>query len=196
MKTLILKLAYGAGILIFAVNAFAAPSSTKKAAKTDQTSSSTQIQLLQTQVSALQDAVFQLELARNDNAYIDPAKPNKYSRADSSNGSFLISLDSIEPYTDGQKITFNIANLFSASYVGFTLTITYGERMSSSPADYTTWRQSLKTYKEDFTQTLYPGVWNKIPVVIAPLKAEDLGYISIVIATDQVSLRTYSSNGN
>lgn len=201
MSKIALKLVLVASTLAFALAANAAnpssqPTQKAKPHKTNESALAAEVELLKSEVSSLQTSVLQLEFARNDSAYLDPSAPNKYSRADSNNGSFIISIDNIQPYVDGQKVTLDIGNLFDASYTGFSLTVVYGPRMPTDPAGMTDWNKSLKKLDQDFTQTLYAGTWNKIDVVLAPLKAEEFGYLNIVIHTNQISLRTYPANGN
>ena len=53
---------------------------------------------------------FDKELSKRDSVMLDPSNPQGYSRLDTANGWFLISLKSAEIYLDGYKLTLNIGN--------------------------------------------------------------------------------------
>ncbi len=50
-------------------------------------------------------------------------------------------------------------------------------------------RKQLKTKSESFTQTLNPGSWTKVAIVLAPASREDLAYIRLTsVVTNEVGL--------
>lgn len=120
---------------------------------------------------------------------------------ESNNGIFLISCKGAETYLDGHKLTLHIGNPYNMSYNGFTLKAKYGNRPSDFPKDgtaeeiaawretYTEWEKTLHQKDSSFTETLAPGAWTKIKMILTPSKPEELAYLSFGMATDEVSLR-------
>ena len=83
-----------------------------------------------TYLNRIENRVSSLEFIKHQYASItlDPGRPTAYRRLDSDTGSFLVSLDSVSPYLDGQKVTLSIGNPSSATYSGFTLKVRWGMR--------------------------------------------------------------------
>ena len=109
-----------------------------------------------------------------------------FQRIDTENGSFLIACQDVTPYLDGYKVRFSIGNPSSASYQGFKLTAQWGKKMPAKPrAD---WVKSLGYKQMTFTETLFPGAWNDVEIILSPAKSDDLGYLEMHMETDTVRL--------
>ena len=119
-------------------------------------------------------------------AYLDPSSPGGYTRMDSSAGSFVVSLEDVQPYLDGYKVTLNIGNLTSATYQGFTLKAEWGRDLFNFAQSEK--KDSSRQKNFSFTQSLQPGAWNKVQIVIPSTKPEDFKFLRLSIDTDVISL--------
>jgi len=118
----------------------------------------------------------------------DPSSPNKYSRLDLDNGFVLVSLESAIPYLDGIEATLNVGNPLYVSYTGFKVNCQWGKRWESKD-DYGQWLQSLRSKEETYTESLLPGSWTRVQLLLPNTKTTDFGYLSVAITTNTVSLR-------
>ncbi len=128
---------------------------------------------------------------RNLSVSLDPAAPKKYQRLDSSSGFFLASLQNVEPYLDGFRITLNIGNLTSARYDGFKLSATWGPRYDwdkFTPETYKKWESQKQSKDFSYTDSLMPGTWNKADLILPTTTPSQVGFIQVSIDTDIVSL--------
>lgn len=137
------------------------------------------IAALEARTDNLNRQVVRLQMSQNPYAsvLIDVSSPGGYQRVDTTAGFFLIALRDAKPYLDGYKLFLNIGNPSSVTYSGFALHVTWG------------WGdQQEKDFS--FTQDLGPASWNKVELVIAPAKTEDLKLLSVSMTTDRVLLYT------
>jgi hypothetical protein len=149
---------------------------------------------LKMQLSRLRAQVFSIRI--NLNPYktveLDPAEPNKYARVDTGNGYFLVSINNVTPFLDGQKVSLNVGNPLSATYNGFSLDIEWGPRINWENIDeagYEKWIKARKQRSFSFTDRLLPGVWNSAEVILPATSSQDLGFMRLSMSTDNVSLR-------
>ena len=114
---------------------------------------------------------------------------------------FLIVCDNVQPYADGQKLTFRIGNPNFVTFSVFKLQAKWGRAaptypgQSQQPNAYETWiaqnaqwQRSLHEKEIDSVAVLRPGVWNTVDVILSPAKAEDLRYLAASMTTDQIAL--------
>ena len=124
----------------------------------------------------------------SDRATINLEPTSKgYSRIDTDNGFFLVSLKDITPYLNGYKVTLNIGNPLFATFHGMTFKVSWGHPKDSIQS-YEGWRASLQTKEIPSVDEIKPGSWNAVELLLVPAAPEQLGYISLAIATDNVSL--------
>lgn len=154
---------------------------------------------LKEQVSTLEKKVFMLEASKDAHttAEFNPTGNKGYQRVDGNVGYFLVSLENVEPYLDGQKVTLLIGNPNNVVFNGFKLKVKWGLRFpklddSTEPKSL---QEALSAYASStqekeikLTDTLKPGNWNKVSFTIAPAKADAFGRLEIGIVTDQVRL--------
>jgi len=50
------------------------------------------------------------------------------------------------------------------------------------------WKKSLQEKEFSFPDTLNPGSWNDVELIISPATAEQLGYFGLSMDTDTISL--------
>jgi hypothetical protein len=116
----------------------------------------------------------------------DTGKTGTYQRIDTDAGSFLISLDTVAEYLDGYKATFQITPMSPITYRGFVLTAVTSRRFEPkmSFADY---KATQKTKEQTFSQSLLPGRWNSVEVLLPGVKATDIGEINIEMSVSTVT---------
>jgi uncharacterized lipoprotein YehR (DUF1307 family) len=125
---------------------------------------------------------------RNKSITID-ATSKGFQRLDTDLGPFLISVDGVTPYLNGHKLNLRIGNPSMCNFAGFTLKAKWGGAFNQNgEVTYADWEKSLKSKEENFTERLEPGAWNKIEIVLAPAKPEQLEYIEIQMEVNHVLL--------
>ena len=157
-----------------------------------------QMSSFDSQVARISGKVELQELLRDINrtATFDPSEPRGgFDKVESSSGFFLVSLQNVQPYLDGQRVTLHIGNPLSVTYSGFKIKATWSTRMPKFNAADKSFAEKQKAWavakqqKEiALTQDLRPGAWNTVSFVVAPAKAEEFGYLEIGIETNQVKL--------
>jgi len=138
------------------------------------------------------------ELLRNMNktATFDPSEPKSgFDKVESTSGFFLVSLQNVQPYLDGQRVTLHVGNPLSVTYSGFKIKATWSTRMPKfDPTDrqysekQRAWNAGKQQKEIALTQALRPGAWNTVSFVVAPAKAENFGYLEVGIETNQVRM--------
>jgi hypothetical protein len=154
-----------------------------------------EVQELKVRVGAIQELqtkVFQLELARDEfrTTWFDPTGAKGYQRVDANIGYFLVTLENVEPYLDGQRVTLLIGNPNSATFSGFEVKASWRIR-APTEGSKNTWAEWVNSQQEKvikLTDTLRAGTWNKVTFIIAPAKAEQFGSLGIAITTNQIVL--------
>lgn len=149
------------------------------------------------EIQALKQRIYILELAKDSykTAAFDPTGDKSYQRVDSNIGYFLVLVDNVEPYLDGQKISLLIGNPNNVTYSGAMLKVGWSARMPDFGLPPKQFNDAMNVYtaskKEtqiNLTDILRPGNWNKVSFTIAPAKSTEFGNLEIGITTNQVSL--------
>jgi hypothetical protein len=153
-----------------------------------------QVGKLSKSLGELQGVTFKLRLDVNKykDVELDLATPGKYQRLDETGGtgSFLISVEDAVPYLDGYKVHLNIGNPSAARYRGFKLKLQWAKAFTKFD-DFAAWQEWDKAIKEkevSFTETLMPGTWNKIEVIVSPAGVDELGYFHVSLETNTIAL--------
>jgi len=161
--------------------------------------SSGEAENLKKQIDELEIKVFDLEFRQNEfrTAWFDTSEGKGFGRVDANIGFFLVTLENVEPYLDGQKVTLLIGNPHSVAFNGFELKASwsarYPDRKLPSEEKEKQWkafRASQRDKDIKLTNVLRPGVWNKVQFTIAPAKPDEFGRLGISISTNHVSLST------
>jgi hypothetical protein len=118
-------------------------------------------------------------------AALEPGNP-AYSRIEASGATFLVSLDKVAPYADGQRVTISIGNPSAVTFRDPKLRVEWGRRFSGGDRD--SWRGGLKSKSETILKGLRPGSWNPVTVVLSPATPEEVGYIGVAVETGAVAL--------
>ena len=161
---------------------------------------------IERRVSELEHKVSELEQKVNDHkididfaesriqALEDPdrsitldATHTAFQKVETNNGWFLVSVQNVQPYANGQKLSLQIGNPLSATFVGCKLLVTWGRQFKKGDK-YKDWESGL--HKEEFTlvNTLQAGHWNSVSITLAPCMPEELAYLVVKIETNVLSL--------
>lgn len=148
---------------------------------------------LKKEVGRLNFTVFQLQskLDSTSKVELDPTTPHQFQRLDTSNGTFLVSLESIEPYLDGYRVVFNLGNPSAASYNGYTLKVRWGpayDWSKYSEESYAKWEKAVREREIPYTDSLRAGTWNRAVFIASPTAKDELGFVQISLETKTVSL--------
>ncbi|MFB1479215.1 DUF3251 domain-containing protein [Corallococcus sp. RDP092CA] len=108
-------------------------------------------------------------------------------------GTFLVSLEKIEPYADGQRLTFRIGNPQAVAYGHPTLKLKWGRRMpkvavGDASQSIEEWRASLRSKEQLLTSDLRAGAWNTVTTTVSPATGEDVGYVEFAMDISNVSM--------
>lgn len=149
---------------------------------------------LEKRIVGLERRVYELEYQnrKDDTAVLDISRlDGPYQRLNANSGTFLVSLKNIERYLNGYKVTISIGNVSSATFKGFDLTMTWATAEPSIGANidgWSKWYDSRKSKTETYTQELLPGSWNQVEMILLPVRADELGYLEVSLATNTVRL--------
>jgi hypothetical protein len=148
---------------------------------------------LEKKIGDLERRVAQLESqsTKDDSVELDISKLNAFQRLNSNNStSFLVSVNKVEKTADGFKVVLSFGNTSTATFKDVDLSLEWGTK----PPDGTdetrsdAWSRSLRTTDLHVTKKLYPGQWNKVEIILAPAKADELGYLRLSMQTNTVTL--------
>ncbi len=134
-----------------------------------------------------------VDIIEDEEGTLDPTL-KAYAFVKTRAGNLLLAVDNVVPFGDGQKVTFRVGNPHTITFNGFTMKVRYGPREPSYPekkfdiAVYNAWQASFREKELKVTESLIPGKWNHVNVVLAPAKPQDIGSLGVRIAIDQVSL--------
>ncbi len=110
-------------------------------------------------------------------------------------GTFLVMLEKVTPYADGQRLTFKIGNIQAADYHDPELTISWSTRPPSvTDENYKEalpiWSESVRTKTEKPLTRLRAGHWNRINIVVSPATSAEVGFIELRMGVETVSMPT------
>jgi hypothetical protein len=137
-------------------------------------------------------AKFQVEKDRYSKVYLDTSSKG-FQRLDTNCGTFWVMLEDVEPYTNGYKFVLSIGNPYYAIFSGMKTRARWGPAFDAKASEkdmssYEAWEKTLKEKEETITNELRPGTWNKMTVILAPAKQEDLAYVEFSMTVEQVKL--------
>ncbi|HEY2232799.1 MAG TPA: hypothetical protein VGK01_04920 [Candidatus Angelobacter sp.] len=160
---------------------------------------------LRAEISRLQERVTKLEnrltfqeyllkgkQEKHDQIYLDLTE-HAFQRLDTDSGTVLVSFEDATPYLNGYKIHLTIGNPSSMGYAGYKLKVRWAKTYDYNKyteASYAEWDKSIQEKEISFTEKLEPGVWNPAEFILSPAAADQLGYITLTITTNTVSLHT------
>lgn len=90
-------------------------------------------------------------------------------------GSMTVRMTDIQPYANGSKVTLVLGNLTFAHVNGVKANLEWGKVTQSGAPD----EGSLKAKEVSFAETLRPGAWNNVSVVLDGVPPQDLGFVRL-----------------
>jgi hypothetical protein len=149
---------------------------------------------LEKRIRDLEHRVFELETnaRKNSTVELNVAQLGNYQRLNSESGTFLVTLSNVEKYLDGYKIQLAIGNVTTAIFKNFNLTLRWG--IKEPETNWVEWYKSVRTKSQNYPQSLKPGQWNTVEIILLPARQEELGYLELAIETDTVEL--FKPNGD
>ncbi|WP_109478147.1 DUF3251 domain-containing protein [Paraburkholderia sp. C35] len=114
-----------------------------------------------------------------------------YSIAKTNLGELLFAVQDMTPYGNGVKLKLLVGNPGMATYNGAKLNFKWGKSLDISQPDfsYGDWEKSLHSKELTVPNTLYPGTWNPVEVILAPAKPDETAYLSVAASLNNVQLR-------
>jgi hypothetical protein len=138
---------------------------TPKPATTETAQLEAKARVLEVQVRSLQSRV------RYKGASLDcDSKGFTEFQLETSTLVFLAACSNIEPYLEGHKITIDVSNPYAIRFSTLSGTLGYGKTPEQS---------FERTTEVTTTQSLAPGVWTPITIIVNPSKPEDLRYLEL-----------------
>lgn len=137
-------------------------------------------------LGSVQSELWSLEGEKRDTIALDVSS-RAHQRLDTDFGSFLVSIEDVSPYLNGQRLKLNVGNLSYVTYRGFTITAAWGKKFTAG-MKFADWRPSRQEKEISFTDTLLPGRWNRVDLFLVPASAEQLGFVNITMKTSVVTL--------
>lgn len=117
-----------------------------------------------------------------------------YAFAGTQLGKFMVSCEDLRPFADGYKLVLRIGNPHSATPQGVRLKVRYGARQPAAASEeaagarQAAWKAALHETVVTLPDDLRPGTWNRVEVVLAGARAEDVGFLGVRMAVNRLSL--------
>lgn len=147
---------------------------------------------LQGQVMVL-NAELQTLLTPDAFVVLDPTT-RAYSVVKTNLGQLLVSVVDFSPYLNGYKLKLAVGNPSFATYNGAKIAVRWGSAPQWGAKDFdgSKWNQNLQTKNIEVTNSLLPGSWNRVEIVLAPATADQTAYVALSMSLDQIALRSAS----
>ena len=107
---------------------------------------------------------------------------NTYSFVETDLGRMLVVCEDMKPFGDGFRLRLKIGNPHQVVLQGFRLHARYHPQWGSKPFN-------VQQAETGYTETLWPGTWTTISLVLSPAKPSDVSIIWLTMSVDRVSLR-------
>ncbi len=99
----------------------------------------------------------------------------------------LVSVEKVEQYLDGYKVSLEIGNPLSVNFDGFDIEAAWGPRYNTGD-DYAKWLAAKQTKKIAETHTLPPGRWSPIDIILPSTEPKGFGYLDLKLSINRLSL--------
>jgi hypothetical protein len=114
-----------------------------------------------------------------------------FSRVDTGAGLFLVSCQDVVPYLDGYKLKLHIGNPLLMTANGLTVRARWGRpfpERGGGELTYDHWHSQLRTKDFELVETIQPGRWNAVELILSQTEAREIGYVEVSLETKLVSL--------
>jgi hypothetical protein len=159
---------------------------------------------LEKSVQQLQSESFMrsLEEGGKTRVHLDPTQKS-YQRVECNNGPLMVSVDSMESYLDGYRLTLQIGNPSYMTYSGFEATTYWGPSWQDiagtnnfSEAISAKWQSLQRSNTVTLTDSLMPGKWNWVKIIVAPAKPDEIRNLEMSFKSSTVSFMTMPKPDN
>jgi hypothetical protein len=107
-------------------------------------------------------------------AFLTPGSEG-YAIVQTDLGRMTVSLENIQPYANGSRVTLCFGNLTSATVNDVKLKLEWGSvDAKGSPKN-----ESARSRDVSFTQSLRAGAWTNVSVVLDGVPPQDLGFVRV-----------------
>lgn len=143
------------------------------------------IDKLEARLAALESA----NSALSDTAYLDPAGGSGYQYIQTNVAPVLVSFVESSPVGDGTKIRLRVGNISNATLSGLELAVRYNKRTPTTGEGLDEWNRTLMNKDASDPKDIPPGAWAFVDVSLPGIKPDELGYLSVKINMNVLSLR-------
>jgi hypothetical protein len=142
------------------------------------------------QQSQIRDLALDVMILKSgDVAYLNSTSEG-YSVARSSLGTFAVSLEKVEPYLAGFKLTFAIGNVTTATFDAAKLKVRWNSAARQVAQAVAAPTEPKNNEKETtLSQQLRPGAYTRAQVILSPATVEDIKELWVEVETNRMSLR-------
>jgi hypothetical protein len=122
-------------------------------------------------------------------ADFDPVTSQGYQILDAGIGKLMVSVEDISPYGDGVKIQLAVGNPNSTVMNGLSGEATYGPATSEmQKMGVEAWQAKIKTTQLSIPDSISPGRWNKVAIVLPSVSATDLGRLMLTLKGNRIQM--------
>ncbi len=136
------------------------------------------------------------EEQRKTRVKLDPTHQKSYQKVECNNGPLMVSVDSMESYLDGYKITLQIGNPSYMTYSGFQVTTLWGSDWQTfvGTNQFTQelsakWQSLQHSNTVSLTDTLLPGKWNYVRIIVAPARPDEIRNLKMSLSSSLISFQ-------
>jgi len=103
-----------------------------------------------------------------------------YGTVKTTQGIFLVSVEDVQPFANGVKLIMLLGNPQAMAYSGMTLSASWTKAGAPDA--------SPQTKEVTLPQTIRSGYWNKVEMVLAPAKVDEIDKVTLRVTPNQVQL--------
>jgi hypothetical protein len=134
----------------------------------------TKVKILEGKIQELSWANFLNEQRQEGVAYLTPGS-NGYSVVNSDLGLLIVSLDNIQPYASGSKVTLRFGNLMAGRINGLKAKLEWGSLdKKGKPIN-----EKTKSREVKFNESLRSGSWTRVDVVLEGISPTELDFVRV-----------------
>lgn len=151
---------------------------------------------LELELAAANDRISAVETKLSDHnrmhgetakVYLDPLSDG-YTTARTDIGPLLLSVVSSVAKADGTEVMLQIGNPTTGTLAGVMLDVDYNQRVGEGKD----WAGSMKSTKYRALTPIRGGSWTSVTVPLPGIKPDQLGYMAIAVATNEIQLNNLS----
>jgi hypothetical protein len=111
-----------------------------------------------------------------------------YGLARTAHGPVIVSMDKIEPYLDGYKVTLSVGNPTTVTFSDATIEVEWGLPWGNGRS-YVETSKSRKKKTFSILKSFQPGAYTLTEVALTPAKAEEIKSLSVGVTWSKINMR-------